>query len=1098
MSNHPAPPRKEEETVAIKPLIPEAYLSITSQKFLFTSIGVLVQAFKAMDFINSREDGTLSGGKWLLSDFALLATLAQLRIPGLDYKFSTVVLQILILWALNAILFWWVDDGPLSTILSLESIPEFSVASLLPFISGMFQKHTPRRGNLLARINPDSHSFCIQSPEDGVYIPVLVSNFKATGLRYSFTPFGYATDSRYSSSSESLDLNRKDLNTIQRQRVKYLKSLQASSSVYGLDEKIGFTRQLQPSESLLYIKLTKPGTIKLQRAYDSKKDGRIITPAEIQVAPCPRAEFSDVGSIGDYRCAGEDPDARLFANVFGVPPLHLRWSKILNGKTEYSIDEISHGLAQDRRGGSRYSGDGYDERGNNLRVPQELQFPLLISLDIPGDHQYVLEDITDSLGNLVMLGSGFTTTDVHAIATKTSRSFQVLRRPSIAFKDCSVENPTSILIGSDTQLGISGNITDSFDPGWEVVVKYQPPGGDYKGMRRLLPWEKTFSTEGSRRSVDVRASAPGEYTILEAKGKRCPADVMEPNICQVVERPYPTAEMTVNRLNDCTGDTGMSALVSLQGTPPFELWYRIQRNEEPFHERSTLFKTDHQGEVLLEPAQPGRYVYTFYQLSDANYKKIELPGPKIEQVSSIPREIPRGISNSDFCPDGQRILPFFELESEKQILEIPIPEFRGNMEEASMLISAGVLFATSGDALIVLPWFIVTTPGVTINVRSTKPMVGFAGENDQFNVTILEQERAKLALNLTGSSPWRIKYRRTEAKNMNLTIAVSTNSMFIPTTDKGNYELLEVSDSFCSGTVMADSSSFRIDWVPRPSVKLSPQTFSHYVPHNGSHILQPVCEGMDDYADLNIFGQVFYEVDQIGDSSYPIKEKDDRIMSANRLLFDNVNSYATIDHLNAETTNHVWKPQLPSYMFRDAGLHSLTIETLIDGSNCLHSEIHPSWKSILINVEPTAAIIPLDHRGHYCVGETAHFHLEGSAPWMINYRINSNGYTHEAKSPSLSIPLDRAGELAILSVAHRNQARKVTLHNSRYTIYRLPSATVAHGQTVHEDIHDGDQAKIVFTLIGVPPFTFTYQRSEFNPKQKGKAGKVLETHTSLM
>jgi nucleoporin POM152 len=37
----------------------------------------------------------------------------------------------------------------------------------------------------------------------------------------------------------------------------------------------------------------------------------------------------------------------------------------------------------------------------------------------------------------------------------------------------------------------------------------------------------------------------------------------------------------------------------------------------------------------------------------------------------------------------------------------------------------------------------------------------------------------------------------------------------------------------------------------------------------------------------------------------------------------------------------------------------------------------------------------------------------------------------------------------------------------------------------------GDQAEIVFTLIGEPSFTFTYQRAE--PRRE--ASQVLETHT---
>jgi nucleoporin POM152 len=44
-------------------------------------------------------------------------------------------------------------------------------------------------------------------------------------------------------------------------------------------------------------------------------------------------------------------------------------------------------------------------------------------------------------------------------------------------------------------------------------------------------------------------------------------------------------------------------------------------------------------------------------------------------------------------------------------------------------------------------------------------------------------------------------------------------------------------------------------------------------------------------------------------------------------------------------------------------------------------------------------------------------------------------------------------------------------------------------------IHTGDQAEIKFTLIGEPPFSFTYQRSELSHRKGGKPGKVLETHT---
>jgi hypothetical protein len=55
-------------------------------------------------------------------------------------------------------------------------------------------------------------------------------------------------------------------------------------------------------------------------------------------------------------------------------------------------------------------------------------------------------------------------------------------------------------------------------------------------------------------------------------------------------------------------------------------------------------------------------------------------------------------------------------------------------------------------------------------------------------------------------------------------------------------------------------------------------------------------------------------------------------------------------------------------------------------------------------------------------------------------------------------------------------------------------SSVAFGTNPYSD-STGDQAEIKFTLIGEPPFTFTYQRSELSARKGGSPGKVLETHT---
>ena len=80
-----------------------------------------------------------------------------------------------------------------------------------------------------------------------------------------------------------------------------------------------------------------------------------------------------------------------------------------------------------------------------------------------------------------------------------------------------------------------------------------------------------------------------------------------------------------------SGDTGVSASLVLHGTPPFQVYYRTQRDKEPEKEGVKTFANS-RGEITLQPSWSGHYVYTFLQLSDANYKRVELNGPTIDQV----------------------------------------------------------------------------------------------------------------------------------------------------------------------------------------------------------------------------------------------------------------------------------------------------------------------------------------------------------------------------------------------------------------------------------------------------------------------------------
>jgi nucleoporin POM152 len=65
-------------------------------------------------------------------------------------------------------------------------------------------------------------------------------------------------------------------------------------------------------------------------------------------------------------------------------------------------------------------------------------------------------------------------------------------------------------------------------------------------------------------------------------------------------------------------------------------------------------------------------------------------------------------------------------------------------------------------------------------------------------------------------------------------------------------------DSQCPGSVIVEESTFQVDWVPRPSAKLAPETEATYTAHNRSHILPPICEGTDDHVDLDLTGGFYH------------------------------------------------------------------------------------------------------------------------------------------------------------------------------------------------------------------------------------------------
>ncbi|KAJ7597473.1 hypothetical protein C8J56DRAFT_818039 [Mycena floridula] len=1214
-----------------KPRVPERYLDAPAQRLYILAVGAACQAVKLLDFFRqfAATDQSFCM-KWIFVDLIYCVSLAWLRIPRLRYSVSVVLLQIVSLAFLDGLMFGGISVN-MSGLLwqsRADAASRSEPFSLLNFISPLLgsSESSQSDGHLLgqhtirmspistAQLNPAQLTFCLAASSGPVLVPVLLNNTNPSSLRYSITPLGAVKDGH--DEAEYFDLTTRDIKAIENARLDALQLARPASSSSpdseeydeydddddDDDDKTTSESQqpfsnLQRTQSLVHIRISKPGKVKLERVLDSSVEARIRYPSEITVGPCPTVTFvEDSTSKENIRCAGQDLEAQLMIDISGVPPLSLRWFRTMSGRREsYLVEGIESSDVQKVRPG----------------VPQKIRVPLAVSLAAVGEYVYALEEVMDSLGNIVSIAARPET------AASTTRIFQVLRRPTMSFKHCAAGHPTSILIGAEAALTMSANDVDPLDMPLQVVLKFQPPNSsdiEDSGAKRSKAWKKTLSTQGNSKDLIVRASTPGEYTIASVKGKWCEGDVLSPEVCKVVERPRPSAEIEWKKIHECSGDTGVSASLVLRGTPPFHVHYRIQRDNEAPVERSETFSTS-RGDVTLQPDRSGHYTFSFFRISDAYYA-VDLSGPSIDQVihplasadfASSGRTAGRNrklISNCEGStinvdvdlkgtgpwtlevqtvgPRASETIIIPDIQTSRKTLQIPIPkkvdEDGGTFEID--LVSVEDKYKCKRT---------LSVPGLSVNVKRVKPTARFYG--DKRHINTLENQQVELPLRLTGDGPWRVRYRRKEAEDIVHKATLTSPNDHLKVRDSGLYEIIDISDSQCPGTVVAEASTYLVDWIPRPSAKLSQKTKADYEVKNGSYILPPICENSDDYVDLDLEGRppfeimyniaqdnenggtrllgqptfnsiqrysrfqlqtshpgrIYYEVKQIGDGSYPLgKYKDAIIPRSERLLFEQQVSvlpsarfktrnrlsyclqdeFVPLDPLSSdgvvmfqgtppfrvrlsinniisrsaetvtlETRENVWKLNIPSYKFTSVGPHRIKIDSVSDASACSHAELDPLATLIWVDVAETAAIVPFDRRDDFCVGEVAQFQLEGIPPWTIGYRVNGKSYTQEAKTSPFALQQQIPGEFTITSIAQQQKLCKAVVTDLKFSVHPLPSAQVGHGKRIYQDINEGDQAEIVFTLVGEPPFTFTYQRSEASPRKGGKPGKVLETHT---
>ncbi|KAH3900963.1 Pom152p SCDLUD_002425 [Saccharomycodes ludwigii] len=168
------------------------------------------------------------------------------------------------------------------------------------------------------------------------------------------------------------------------------------------------------------------------------------------------------------------------------------------------------------------------------------------------------------------------------------------------------------------------------------------------------------------------------------------------------------------------------------------------------------------------------------------------------------------------------------------------------------------------------------------------------------------------------------------------------------------------------------------------------------------------------------------------------------------------------------------------------GSHIITIDKIVEmDTGCIGEDTSNSRITLYITDVPKITL--LESHLEYCVGDYVAYQLNGISPFEIRYQFNDVKLKTIENTNQFVRLASESGEISINSIQDASSKCLVNFTNPEMSaqyealklkIHPIPSVTVSKGEYLEEDIHEGDQAEVIFTFEGTPPFSLTYVRIE--------------------
>ncbi|KAI9738262.1 MAG: hypothetical protein M1834_008760 [Cirrosporium novae-zelandiae] len=848
------------------PLIPFDLVDAPSQRLYVLTFYIGLHAWRFYDYWNLVADDTESTWlflKWITIDGVFLFGLPGLRIPWMEWSFMITMTVFLLHSFFDGVLMfripvpswiwaWFMGNFKLlwdrELAVSERKVKPADIINNASLILGKQIIHILPEGSAI--LNQENEPFCIGPFAPSIELPITIN--QTTPILIELLRIDLDTNQ-----NETIIISKKETNQLKKRAEKLIPKKD----------------QNDPSKPrTLKYTVKKPGLYQLRKVVDESKLEVQRRLSDTLIVNCPKAV---IRAPATDKCHGELSD--LVLEVHGTPPLKIKYSRTINQEDHISsfqsiqpenlISPLVH---------QQSSRTLIDPRNVDVSWAREqkIEVPMNESLGTIGNWLYAIEEVHDACGNIVKYETPHED-NPRAIAkyTPQRQRFSVHERPRAMLNGCDPQDPLYVAAGRTERLPLRLARTGQPQPvEWPLKVSYfyepQPEDPDDPlAFPRLV--NVTFKNDYDYH----RIKHAGWYTLKTVATPFCQGEILEPATCLLINPPEPDLHFVSEEIHDkCAGDViGLLVDLDMIGTPPFNLYYNIRHDGEVTPRIEKIERMRHQLE--LTPPEAGHYTYEFLELEDSVYGKEHLKQKEILEQNVKPP------ASAHFVDVGPNIKACIEEPVSARVRLIGQAPWTlqyelvyGNKRTKHELKSAKEYATITTDKLTKGGEYSLSLSSITdrtgckkflegsikLDVRHTRPKAAFGKLEGKFNILTLQGKNADIPLRLTGEAPWFIRYRnRDNPTGREYDMKVKGSNDFLRVGSQGTWEILEVQDATCPGSIDLKANSFSVSWIPRPSLQVPDPSVME---KGGIFVKHDVCQGDEDILELKLAGTPPYQV----------------------------------------------------------------------------------------------------------------------------------------------------------------------------------------------------------------------------------------------